>query len=161
MPSSNTFNINPIKKLLENVVKYGKWIDPFANSSKVATITNDLNPEFNTDYNLEALDFLKLFDDLTVDGVLFDPPYSPRQIKEVYHNVGKKFTNDLYKSDYYSKLKLEISRIVKQDGIVVSFGWNSGGIGKKYGFEIQEILLVAHGGVHNDTIVVVDKKIRS
>lgn len=34
-----------------------------------------------------------------------------------------------------------------------------GGIGIKYGFEIQEILLVPHGGWHNDTIVVVEKKI--
>lgn len=43
-------------------------------------------------------------------------------------------------------------------GIVITCGWNSGGIGKKYGFEIEEILLVAHGGWHNDTIVVVDRK---
>ena len=28
----------------------------------------------------------------------------------------------------------------------------------KYGFEIQEILLVPHGGWHNDTIVVVERK---
>lgn len=33
-----------------------------------------------------------------------------------------------------------------------------GGVGKKYGFHIQEIMLVSHGGWHNDTIVVVDKK---
>ena len=35
-----------------------------------------------------------------------------------------------------------------------------GGIGMKYGFEIQEILLVPHGGWHNDTIVVVERKRR-
>lgn len=46
----------------------------------------------------------------------------------------------------------------KAGGIVITCGWNSGGIGKKYGFEIEEILLVAHGGWHNDTIVVVDRK---
>jgi len=49
---------------------------------------------------------------------------------------------------------------MKHDGIVVSFGWNSGGIGKKYGFEIEEILLVPHGGSHNDTIVTVERKIK-
>ena len=31
-------------------------------------------------------------------------------------------------------------------------------IASKYGFEIQEILLVAHGGWHNDTIITVEKK---
>ena len=40
----------------------------------------------------------------------------------------------------------------------ITCGWNSGGIGKKYGFEIVEILLVSHGGWHNDTIVTVEQK---
>ena len=40
----------------------------------------------------------------------------------------------------------------------MSFGWNSGGIGKKYGFKLNRILLVAHGGQHNDTICTVDIK---
>lgn len=49
---------------------------------------------------------------------------------------------------------------VKVDGgIVISFGWNSGGVGAKYGFKTLEILLVPHGGAHNDTICVVDQKI--
>lgn len=42
--------------------------------------------------------------------------------------------------------KKEISRIVKLGGKVITFGWNSGGIGYKYGFEIKRILLVPHGG---------------
>ena len=32
-------------------------------------------------------------------------------------------------------------------------------IGQKYGFEIVEILTVAQGGWHNDTIVVVERKV--
>ena len=42
---------------------------------------------------------------------------------------------------------------------MITFGWNSGGIGKKYGFEIKKILLVAHGGWHNDTICTLEIKI--
>ena len=42
----------------------------------------------------------------------------------------------------------------------ITCSWNSGGIGKKHGFEMEEILLVAHGGWHNDTIVVVERKIK-
>jgi len=53
----------------------------------------------------------------------------------------------------------EISRILKPNGIVISFGWNSSGVGKVRGFEIIEILLVAHGGMHNDTICTVERKI--
>ena len=60
----------------------------------------------------------------------------------------------------YMKSGEEIGRIVNRGGIVISCGWNSGGIGKKYGFEILEILLVPHGGAHNDTIVTVERKIK-
>ena len=62
-------------------------------------------------------------------------------------------------SSYWSKQKKEISRIVKQGGYCITFGWNSGGIGKSNGFEITEIMLVPHGGWHNDTIVTVERKV--
>ena len=61
-------------------------------------------------------------------------------------------------ASYWSKQKEQIGRIVKPGGYVITCSWNSGGIGKKNGFEIVEILMVAHGGWHNDTIVVVEKK---
>lgn len=46
----------------------------------------------------------------------------------------------------------------KKDGVVITCGWNSSGIGKVNGFRIVEILLVPHGGWHNDTIITVEKK---
>ncbi len=56
-------------------------------------------------------------------------------------------------------LKKEISRITKKGGIAISFAWNSGGIGKINGFKQEEILLVSHGGNHNDTICVVETRV--
>ena len=100
-----------------------------------------------------------MFNDESVDTVLYDPPYSPRQVSECYKKLGKTVDMKTTQSSYWAYHKKEISRIVKKNGIVISCGWNSGGIGKKYGFEIIEILLVPHGGAHNDTIVVVEKKI--
>lgn len=159
MPNSNTFDIKPIAELLQDEVDLNnKWIDPFANKNKIASITNDLNKDFNTDYHLDALDFLKLFDDNSVDGVLYDPPYSPRQVSECYHNVGLNVTQDTTKASFWGNHKREIARIVKLGGKVITFGWNSGGIGYKYGFEIQRILMVPHGGWHNDTICTVEIK---
>lgn len=38
-------------------------------------------------------------------------------------------------------------------------GWNSNGLGKGRGFELDELLIVAHGGSKNDTIVTVEEKI--
>lgn len=60
---------------------------------------------------------------------------------------------------YWRKQKQQISCIMKKGGVCISFGWNSGGIGQKYGFESIEYMLVAHGGAHNDTIVTVERKL--
>lgn len=91
-------------------------------------------------------------------GFLYDPPFSPRQVSECYNNVGLNVTWDTTKASFWGNHKKEISRIVKLGGKVISFGWNSGGIGNKYGFTIKRILLVAHGGWHNDTICTVEIK---
>lgn len=158
MPNKNTFDVFPIKKLLEEEVKEGLWIDPFANKNKVAQITNDLNPEFDTDYHLDALDFLKTFEDNSVDGILYDPPYSSRQVSECYKDFGYEVTNETTRTTFWTKQKAEITRILKPGGKVISFGWNSGGVGKTNGFTITRILLVPHGGWHNDTICTVEVK---
>lgn len=166
MPNRNTFLIKPIKELLTRTITDGKWLDPFANDSiskgilpNIEIIDNDLNKEFNTDFHMDALDFLKMFDDNSVDGVLYDPPYSPRQVSEVYNHFGYEVTQETTRSDWWTKHKKEIKRIVRKGGKVISFGWNSGGIGKTNGFKITEILLVPHGGMHYDTIVTVETKV--
>ncbi len=157
MPNSKTFSIKPIGEIIERHI-IGNSIDPFANGNKLATITNDLDPDFDTDYNMDALDFLKTLDDSSVDTVLFDPPYSPRQVSECYKSMGRTVNMQTTQSSFWGNLKKEINRVTKTGGKVLTFGWNSGGIGKTKGFEIVEILLVPHGGWHNDTIVTVEVK---
>jgi hypothetical protein len=159
MPNKNTFDIKPIKELIQSELTNRTWIDPFANQNKLAAITNDLNPDFDTDYHMDALDFLKTFQNESVDGVLYDPPYSPRQVTECYQGVGMNVTSETTRASFWGNQKKEISRIVKHGGKVITFGWNSGGIGRKYGFEITRILLVPHGGWHNDTICTVEVKV--
>lgn len=159
MPNSKTFSIKPIKKIIEKYYNpFMVCINPFANESKYG-ITNDLNPSYNCDYCLEATDFLMLFKEESVDLCLYDPPYTPRQLKEMYENI----TNGVNKLDtranYWSNQKDVISKIIKPNGFVISCGYDSNGIGKNRGFELVEVLLVAHGGKHNDTIVTVEKKI--
>ena len=127
-PNKNTFDILPIRDLLMQEIGEDEfWVDPYANKNKFATVTNDLNPECSTDYNLDALEFLKLFDDSSVDGVLFDPPYSPRQVSECYKQFGYEVTGEMTRSTFWMKQKKEIERIVKPGGKVISFAWNSGG----------------------------------
>lgn len=159
MPNSNTFSIDAISRLIHKYLKPEMLsIDPFANTSRLAKITNDLNPDYNTDYHLDACDFLKMFDSNSVDFVFYDPPYSVRQVSEVYKSIGMEVTKETTQSSWRSKHINEISRIIKPNGIVMCFGWNSSGVGKVLGFELMEIMLVAHGGSHNDTIVTVERK---
>lgn len=166
MPNSRTFEIVLIKELIKSELVPGVILDPFANEHSIKSvmtdkqkyITNDIDPSYNTDFNLDALDFLKLFDDESVDMILYDPPYSPRQISECYRKLGRAVNMQTTQSSYWSKQKKEIARVLKRGGKVITCAWNSGGIGKSNGFEITKILLVAHGGWHNDTICTVEKK---
>lgn len=161
MPSKNTFDIKPIKELIEryNADINKLSVDPFANKNRIANVTNDLDPQYDTTYNIDAIDFLKLFKDSSVDLILFDPPYSPRQVSESYKKLGMSVNMQTTQSSFWGNLKKEVGRVTKKDGVVISFGWNSGGMGKSNGFEIIEILLVPHGGNHNDTIVTVERKL--
>lgn len=160
MPSHNTFSIKPIKNLIERHITDGIWLDPFSRNSpfKGRTITNDLDTDFDADYHLESIDFLRQFESGTVDGILFDPPYSPRQISECYKNVGRDVHMKDTQSSFYGDRKKEVARLLKSGGKCICFGWNSGGVGKTLGFYLEEILLVAHGGAHNDTICTVEVK---
>lgn len=162
MPNKNTFDIKPIKKFIEKYLIEDEFfisIDPFANKSRLAKITNDLDPEMGCDYCMDALDFLKTFKNQSIDLVFFDAPFSPRQVSECYRRLGKTVNMETTQSSFWGNLKKEIARIVKPNGIVLSFGWNSGGIGKKLGFEMIEIQLISHGGNHNDTICTAEIKL--
>ena len=76
MPNSKTFQIKPINELIHKYA-YGKIIDPFANSNKLATVTNDLDTQYDTDYHMDALEFLKMSEDDTDDTVFYQVlPYN-------------------------------------------------------------------------------------
>jgi hypothetical protein len=157
MPAPNTFSIKPIAQLIIRYAKPGVWVDPFCRDSIFKphmTFSNDLNPKFAGTHNMDALDFLRSLPTATADGVLFDPPFSPRQVKEAYQGFGPCDTT----RRFYSDRKREAARILKSGGIAIVCGWNSLGLGKKNGMEIEEILLVNHGD-QNDTIVTVCRKI--
>lgn len=160
MPSPWTFSIHPIKILLEKYVGNGKgWIDPFAGKYSPAEITNDHNPKRKAKFCMEAIDFAKSLND-KFNGVLFDPPYSFTQIKEHYQIIGKKITADTCKMGFYEKVKSTLCEKIRPGGYAISFGWNTNGFGKARGFEIVEIMAIAHGGSKNDTIITVERKIK-
>jgi hypothetical protein len=162
MPSPHTFSIPPIAALLDRwLVGYDVIVDPFARCSARATVRNDLDPQMPTAYHLEAGAFCtQIYEEgCRAGAVLFDPPYSPRQIAECYKRVGLKVgTEETQNARLYKRVRDGLDRVLLPEGLAISCGWNSSGFGKERGYVLQEILLVAHGGAHNDTIVVVERK---
>lgn len=153
MPNKWTFLIPPIADLLKQYNVGSGWVDPFAGINSPAEITNDINPDKKTTHNLDAYDFLKLFDGESKHGILLDPPYSLGQVTRTYDGFGKKRLKE------YTPIVLETSRIISLGGYAIKFGWNSNGVGMKYGFKMVELLIIPHGGEHNDTIVTVEQKV--
>lgn len=163
MPSRWTFTIKPIKELLaEEVISGQRWIDPYAGQNSPASCTNDINPEANAEYHEDALEFLKKQSDdeeFMFDGALFDPPYSPTQAKRCYDALKLKLKQSQTRKEYWARCLDELARIIKPGGKLICFGWNSNGAGKGRGFRMDRILLVAHGGGRNDTIVTIETKL--
>jgi len=140
MPNKRTFTIKPIKKLLK------KYCGP------VPGLSHAVDP-FQFPFKEDALSYLSAFKNETVKLLLLDPPYSKNQLAVTYANQGIPPFDD-----YLTKVKNQAARIVAPDGVVISFGWSSNGLGKKRGFRKTELLVVAHGGQHYDTLVIVEKK---
>jgi len=136
MPNHKTFEIAVIKKLFDEEFK-----EPYC----------DLFPY---PYSFDALKFLEGRESESMQNVAYDPPYSQRQLREMYDSLGLHYEMN---SSYWHNIERELFRVVKPGGKVIRFGWNSKQI---EGFEIAKILLVNHGGQHNDTIVTVQKKIQ-
>jgi hypothetical protein len=151
MPNRWTFKITPIKELLARYEVGIGWIDPFCGSSSIAETSQDLSTGFS------AIETLRNFPYSSMRGVLFDPPYSPRQISECYKSIGLAVSKEDTQNQWTEE-KNRASLIIQPGGLCISFGWNSNGLGKSRGFEIEEILLVSHGAAHNDTIVTVERK---
>ena len=158
LPSVWTFSVKPIKELLFRYIEVSRgvgWIDPFAGENSPAGKTNDIEGR-GAVYQMDALEFLKLQGTDSAKGGLFDPPYSVEQCLRRYT---PKFKGTAGRAEYWARCKDEMARIVEPGGMVISFCWDSTGMGKKRGFEIEEILLVCHGACHNDTICTVERRV--
>jgi len=161
MPNRYTFKVKPIMELLKRHVGNGNgWIDPFAGKTSPAEITNDIDETMPTQFHQDALTFLKSLDTEKYNGAIYDPPFNPVQARWCYEG-GSIYKRNYEFHRYMTKCRKEVSRVVRPGGMVISCGFNSGGIGKRWGFKIMEILLIAHGGTRNDTIVTVERKVQS
>ena len=154
MPNKWTFKVKPITELLNKYVGDGVgWIDPFAGTSQYCEFSNDIKE--NQPNNMDAIEYLNSLPNGEFKGILLDPPYSYRQLFKTYKTNGNNLKVRLVPMTELNNIANEK---INRDGYAISFGWNSCGLGLKRGFEIVEILVICHGGHHNDTIVTVEKR---
>jgi hypothetical protein len=162
MPSSDTFTVKPIGEFVARYLAESTTsVDPFARNFEPPTMTNDLNPNTKAKFHMPAQAFLELMlaQGHRFDLAILDMPYSPRQISECYKEAGIPCgMQETQNARLYGDTKRALNEILTRDATVLSFGWNSAGMGKNYGFEQVEILLVAHGAAHNDTICLAERK---
>lgn len=162
MPSAETFDIRPIGEFVRGyLARSTVSIDPFARNRDWATYTNDINPSTTAQSHQDAEAFIrKLADDgVKADLAMFDPPYSPRQVSEHYKAAGVQVTGeDTQNGRLYRRVRNALADIMLPGGVVLSFGWQSVGMGIGRGYDLIETMLVAHGGGHNDTICIAERK---
>lgn len=163
MPNADTFSVGPIGDFVQKYLKESKVsVDPFARNKQWATYTNDIDPKTSALNHCDAEVFLCNLsaNGIIADLVIFDPPYSPRQISECYKGIGMEVgMKETQSALLYQRVRNAIIPIISTGSIVLSFGWNSVGMGKKHNFEQIEILLCCHGGAHNDTICLAERKL--
>jgi len=163
MPNADTMEIDPVHQLVLRYVQPNmESIDPFARNCRIAKWRNDLNPDTLAEFHLDAAEFLRMVQSkVAADIVLFDPPYSRQQVKQVYNGVGRHYgiaDSQAHSANWREERNL-VNDMLKVGGIVISFGWNTSGMGLGRLYEIVEILCVCHGGAHNDTLVTVERKV--
>jgi hypothetical protein len=159
-PNRETFSIPAIARLLDRYITANMVVvDPFSPNSNWGTITNDLNPNTRARYHMDCEAFLDqlLGYNLRIDLTLLDPTYSAEQVRRTYQSIG------LSKWDaertFLTRCKDRIATLTKRNGLVISFGYNSNGIGRSRGFDVIEIMLLFFGGNRNDIIVTVERKV--
>lgn len=163
MPNADTFSMKPAKEFVERYLAEAKVsVDPFARNKEWFTHTNDINPNTKAQHHMDAVSYLEFLakQGVQADLLILDMPYSARQISECYKELGIKVTQQHTQSgSFYKNVRDAAMPILTKDATVLSFGWNSVGMGVKRGFEIQEIMLLSHGGPHNDTICMAEKRV--
>jgi len=144
-----TFKIKNIREWVEKTCE-GKVLNLFAGITKLNLdeTRNDLDETSLAEYHKDALAFVKEWDGEKFDTILLDPPYSYRKSMEMYKGI---------KASPFRQLKDEIPRILKKNGIVITFGYHSNTMGKIREFQVERIGLFSHGGAIHDTIASVER----
>ncbi len=149
------YSLKAVQALPERSIRHGLTLDPFARNCAWAwPWTNDIDPNTQANFNLDAEDFLKC---MKLKGkrwgvVLLDPPFSDRQAKEAYGS------SNLYASDSGKMKRIQelAARVCAVNGYIIKAGFNTNPPAKN--LELVEVVMVQLGGNRNDVLFSVWEK---
>jgi hypothetical protein len=152
-PKRWTFEMQKVRRYVEKEAE-GHVLNLFAGKTrpKLKETRVDISPEFEPDYCMDCVDFLKMWikeKKPLFDTIILDPPYNARKAMEKYRG---KYTNK-----WIQVLKLA-GQVLKPKGKAICLGFNSVGFSKRKGFKKEAICLVCHGSGQNDTIILTERK---
>ena len=177
--NSEPFSNNHVRKIIDRHIRRCFsdcvpddiiMIDPFARNSFTTRehycITNDLNEEMPTGFHLEANDFLEVMLDKlgpgSVDLIVFDPPYTLRQLRDLYENIGADL--EIWQvQNMWGRAKDAAAKLLRTNGFFISLGYHTHGLGRYRGFQKEEIHIMEsfHSPDAYDILVTVERKIQS
>jgi hypothetical protein len=151
-----TFKNKRVKEWVENHCK-GLVLNLFAGKYRLnlpkgsKEIRNDLNPDMNADYHMDALEFVKQWaegcNNPKFNTVILDPPYALRKSMTKYNG---------FISSPFNQIKNKLLDIIEPNSIIMTMGYHSNSMGKTRGFKQEHILLMSHGGAIHDTILTLE-----
>ena len=160
LPNKWTFEIPEIKRYLEDVCAGKKVLFPYAGKTRIKSCkysrTIDINPDVLPDIVGDNKDVLleMVASKVKYDIIVLDPPFSHFQSHATYKLDGKKHIIMTIVRDCCDKL-------LRPKGLIITFGFNSVGMGKKRGYKKRELHVFCHGGNRNDTLMLVEQKVQS
>lgn len=148
-----TFEYQPAREFVEKRLR-GRVLNACAGQTKLdhdgEIVRNDLNPEIEADYHRDVCELAENFSRESFDTVVFDPPFDDLQAADKY---------DSLRVDSVLEAFNQFAMLVRPNGIVITFGWNSWGMRSHDHFGREETLLFQRGPVKRDVIASVDRRI--
>lgn len=132
----------------------GDVLNLFAGKTQLGVdeVRVDISNEFKPHFYCDAYDFVSMAisNEIIFNTIILDPPYNLRKSREKYN--GKYIGS-------FTKIKNLLPRILYPNGRIITLGYDTVGMSKSRGFEKIAICVVCHGGDHNDTLCLVERKI--
>ena len=152
-PNKYTFKQPRLKKWVEDNCE-GKVLNLFAGLVPLAVdeVRVDIDEKMPADYYMDSYKFVLMATGhgWLYDTIVLDPPYNLRKSREKYEGrmIGS-----------FTKVKNLLPDITADNGVIITLGYDTVGMGKGRGFKKEAICLVCHSGDHNDTICLKERKL--